>query len=212
MNKKIIILIIILLIICVLLGGFIAYMSITNEANVLTEGNIKDVVATINGQAITQLDVNYQKYLNNTKNPTDETAKNDAIRNEVLFQEAKKNNIDITEEEKQKIKDETTSSMTSKDKQTAKKLKMSEQEYLDYIIEKQIENSVVTKALVDISSKISKQEINDVNDEEFNRIYEEYKSGSSSEDANQKANNKFELLEKATEAYINYLVKSYTEQ
>lgn len=212
MNKKIIILIIILLIICVLLGGFIAYMSITNEANVLTEGNIKDVVATINGQAITQLDVNYQKYLNNTKNPTDETAKNDAIKNEVLFQEAKKNNIDITEEEKQKIKDETTSSMTSKDKQTAKKLKMSEQEYLDYIIEKQIENSVVTKALVDISSKISKQEINDVNDEEFNRIYEEYKSGSSSEDANQKANNKFELLEKATEAYINYLVKSYTEQ
>ena len=113
---------------------------------------------------------------------------------------------------KQKIKDETTSSMTSKDKQTAKKLKMSEQEYLDYIIEKQIENSVVTKVIVDISSKISKQEINDINDEEFNKIYEEYKAGSSSEDANEKANNKFELLEKATEAYINYLVKSYTEQ
>ena len=210
MNKKIIILIIILLIICVILGGFIAYMSITNEANVLTEGNIKDIVATINGQAITQLDVNYQKYINNTKNPTDETAKNNAIKNEVLFQEAKKSNIDITEEEKQKIKDETTSSMTSKDKQTAKKLKMSEQEYLDYIIEKQIENSVITKVIVDISSKISKEEINDINDEEFNKIYEEYKKGSSSEDANEKANNKFESLEKATEAYINYLVKSYT--
>ena len=51
-NKKIISLIIVLVIICLILVGVICVVSSLDDKNILTQGNISEVVATVNGEEI----------------------------------------------------------------------------------------------------------------------------------------------------------------
>ena len=214
-NKKIISLIIVLVIICLILVGVICVVSSLDDKNILTQGNISEVVATVNGEEIKRFDINYRKYINKNSEKdeedikqknNDETVKNELIQDKVLLQEAKKNNIDIDENEKQTIRKSYEDSMTDGDKMTATKIGMTQEEYLNYIVEKQIEDKVIAKIKTDIFTKLTNGEIH-IDDEEFNKKYEEYQNYKA-EDLNEEVNNKFAILQEASDIYVNYLVKN----
>ncbi len=213
-NKRIIAAIIVLLVICGIFVGIITIVSSKNTTNILSKGDIHEVVAKVNGEEITRFDINYISYINDSVNksqkanyPTEfEDIKKEAIKDKVLFQEALKNNMGMTDEDKKAIKDLYASSVTDADKRTAKKLEMSDEEYLDYVVNKQAENETTMKYKTNINDKISKGEIS-IEDEEFKKAYEAYQNYSS-EDVNEQTNTKMELLDVAYNAYVDYLVRN----
>lgn len=170
----------------------------------LSKGEKSEVILKVNNQDITQLDVNYQKFindnLNTNKTKSDEEIIDECIKNEVILQEAKKQGISIDEEEKEIIKEYYSDTYNQEDEKIAKGLGMAKEEYIQTSINKIIDNRNIAEFHNKIYMKILKNELN-IDDENF----KEYIKQANSEKDDKK---RIDLYEKAYEAYVEYLVKN----
>ena len=172
----------------------------------LNEGDKEKVVVTVNDEPIKQIDINYQKLINKgvsniIKSATtdDKDVLKEIIETKVLLQEAKKNNIDIDEDEKELVRNTYSEALKESDAEIAKRIGMSNEEYIQYNIEKQIEDRVAFMVKSEILNNIAGGDVN-IDDEEFNNKLNEYK--------NCDASKAFTLLEEAYDKYIEYLEKN----
>ena len=209
-NKQLVISIIIILWVVIIVGIVSLYVfSKTNDTIILSDGDINEVVATVNGEQIKRLDLNYRKYTNKELNEkgedtnlkeNDEEIKKELIRQKLLAQEAKKNNVELSEDEKKAVTDSFGTKITEGDKKVAATINMSGEEYLNFIVNTQLEEKLASKMYNQIFQKLLKDEI-DVDDEEFKKNMEEYRN-------TEEINNRMSILEKACESYIDYLNKT----
>lgn len=175
---------------------------IETPSKTLRNGDKEDIVVVVNDKEIRQLDVNYRLLINqNIKQKYEDTdlaidyegVKDEIINQEILLQEAKKNNVDIDETEKKLIKETYTNAMSETDRQIAQEIGMTEEEFLQYAIEKQTENRIAEKMREKIIRSIVKGEIK-LEDDNFNKKMQEVQ-----ETLN------YNLLQETYEIYISYL-------
>lgn len=216
-SKKIILLIVVIIAIAVL--GIIIWKSflvkndgdnfVETTSEILNSDEPEKVIATVNGEEIKEKDINYKELvhqgINETlnidqKNTDFESLKKEVIIDKILLQEARKNNIDIDEEEKNSIEEMSKQAMNQTDEEIAKKIGMTKEEYLQYYIEKQIESRVIEKMREEIIIDIAKGNVH-IDDAEFKQNMQKLTDEKEFE-------KKGELLQKAYDSYINYLIKN----
>ena len=213
-NKKVIILLIIIVIIILTIGLYLHFSKsedkkfVNEVSEVLNSGNPEKVIATVNDEEIKEKDINYKKLVNENinekfeseqKNTDYESLKKEVIKDKILLQEASKNNIDIDEDEKETIRKMSEQAINETDKKIAEEIGLTEEEYLQYSIEKQIETRVIEKMREKITRDIMQGNIK-IDDKEFNKNVGELKKADTSE--------KYDILQKAYDRYIEYLTEN----
>ena len=207
-NKKIIIVILILWVIIFGIICFLVFKTKSDNRYILAEGNVEDLVVTVNGDEIKRLDVNYRKFINdninkehgdNLKTDTESLIK-EVIKDKILYQEAQKNNITITETEENEIKNIFLDDFSEVERNIARKIGMNDEEFKNFNIQKQIESKITSKMYGKIILDISEYKIK-IDNEDFNNKVKELK-----EDNSQDPDKKNELIDNAYESYLNYLV------
>ena len=213
-NKKVIILLIIIVIIILTIGLYLHFSKSKDEktvnevSEVLNSGDPEKVIVTVNDEEIKEKDINYKKLVNENinekfaseqKNTDYESLKKEVINDKILLQEASKNNIDIDEDEKETVRKMSEQAINETDKKIAEEIGLTEDEYLQYSIEKQIETRVIEKMREKITRDIMQGNIN-IDDKEFNKDVEELKKADTSE--------KYDILQKAYDRYIEYLTEN----
>ena len=182
---------------------------VETTSEILNSDEPEKVIATVNGEEIKEKDINYKELvhqgINETlnidqKNTDFESLKKEVIIDKILLQEARKNNIDIDEEEKNSIEEMSKQAMNQTDEEIAKKIGMTKEEYLQYYIEKQIESRVIEKMREEIIIDIAKGNVH-IDDAEFKQNMQKLTDEKEFE-------KKGELLQKAYDSYINYLIKN----
>lgn len=167
----------------------------------LNTGDKETTKATVNGEEISQLDLNYQKLINeNSKTEkSNDNILEQCIRNEVILQECEKNDMGIDEEEKQIVREYYSGSYTDEDDKIAKALGMTKEEYCKTAIQKIIDNRNVAEFHNKIFMKILRDEIA-IDSQSYNAKVEQAKNAS-------EANEKIDIYEEAYNEYINYLME-----
>lgn len=213
----IIILIIILLIICISIYVLANSNQKEDEENeqlkemkdFFSQGNSNEIIARVNGEDITQDDINKESWLesnstSSNKEISQETALNNIIRNKVILQEAKKDNIELSDEEKEIVKKLVEQAYDNDIEFSNEVIKITNQtreEYIKEVIEADIERRTISLWHGKITTEIMENKIS-IEDENFNKKLRELQN--SDDDLAQGT----KLLRQTYEAYVDYLVKN----
>ena len=180
---------------------------IETTSKVLNSGEPEKVIATVNGEEIKEKDINYKILVNNAINEKlnvqqkvidYESLKKEAISDKILLQEAKKNDIDIDNDEKNQIEEMSKQIMSETDEEIAKEIKLTKDEYLQYSIEKQIETRIIEKMREKIIVDIVKGNIN-IDDLDFKQNMQAFNQST-------ELKKREELLQKIYQIYLTYLI------
>lgn len=170
----------------------------------LTEGEKSKCIRSVNGESITQLDINYQKLINENSNSVknEEELIEQCVRNKVVLQEATKQGISINQEEKDIVQNYYSQTYTEKDEEIANNLGMNKEEYIQASINEIINNRNIVEFHNKIYMKILKDELA-VENESFKEHIKQAKNEENDSE-------KIALYEKAYNDYVDYLVENST--
>lgn len=182
-------------------------VDIEETKEILYSENINKEIASINKEEfINQYDLNIQKLIDYNINKdkesyiekTDDELLQECIKRKVTIHEANKNNINLSEDEINTLKNSYKNMYTNDDDIIAQSLKITSEEYINMLIDNEINNRIITKYHNKIIKKILNNELN-IDSKEFSEKRKQFDVAS---DINKKAG----ILEELYEIYIEELI------
>jgi hypothetical protein len=173
------------------------------------QGDLNEIIARVNGEDITQDEINRESWLESNSTSNDEEISqeevlNNIIRNKVILQEAKKDNIEVSDEEKETVKrliEKAYENDIELSNEVIKITNQTKEEYIKELIESEIERRTISLWHAKIIVEIMENKIS-IEDENFNKKLRELQN--SDNDLSQGT----KLLRQTYEAYVDYLVKN----
>lgn len=196
----------------------------TNRSNRLSNEEIQDgmneledtlanktdkVVLMVNGEQINEREIAFidfqinNKYVNKEENKKDATV--EAIKQYVILQNAKENNIKLTETRSKEIETRITSSLKQGDEETDKMLKafhMKYDEFIEFYIDRNKKSEIVSNWKTKMMTEINNEKIS-IDYKAFNEKVNQY---TSSTDIAKRTT----LLKELVDTYIEYLMDRAT--
>lgn len=163
----------------------------------------------VNGERISKEEIELTKFQTNNdfrisksqKKSEDEIIQ-DVIKNHVILQDAKKNNITLTQTESEEIEkniDEYTNQNIQETKDIANALNMDYDTFIEFYKTRRKNLEIISKWKVNLANLINEEKIQ-IDDSEFNNKYKSYKNAT---DNKQRSS----LLVELVEVYENYILK-----
>jgi hypothetical protein len=188
------------------------------KAGILDSKTKNQIVATINGKAITQADVNYLSWQNDhspesanlsqsPKQSQTELIKQIAM-SKLMIEEAQKNGFSLSDSEIQSIRDGISKSFSSSDKETIDFLKtagVSKDEVIDILLQNQITSQMEGKLLSNVFLPSVVQGTFQTQDNDLRKAVDEYLQANKSDSD---GNVKRETAQNLIQAYKESLLKN----